>query len=514
MGAHTAHHTSHIACVLHKHTMRVILHLLCVLVSVLGLEIHTECSALYRLEQKLVDLQTQIQNTHMEVDTVKENIDASSCTSELANPLSELVPVFEHDGSVYHNISLLHCMVLEGELDRLRNLSQYMTVQLVNNRVTRYSGVTPVFSSLSPLWHAARYGNLAMVTMLVEAGAVVDSMARHTRSQVDTSPLAMAVTWGHTQVVIALLKQNADVDLGESPLVSAAEEGSLGMVRLLLQAGAEVDRMDSTGHTALLWASYGGKLEIVKLLLEHGADPSLAHTDGSSPVSLARDGGHTQLVQLLTTWGGDSYGGGSGNILAEIIPQFEVSQGRDSWYIRHVYTKCTLLHRLVAHGNSTGLSTYSHLLTEDLVDSVCSISWTSYQFSSVTALWLAAQENHPSIARLLFRNGADQYLGAILSGQGSIQTPLFRAALAGHTEVLRLLLKYGASTQVGESPLVAASTTGEAECVSLLLEAGADPNMEDSHGVTPLLAVKSGRMGRLGRKGEQVEDILRMYGAK
>ena len=53
---------------------------------------------------------------------------------------------------------------------------------------------------------------------------------------------------------------------------------------MLAVAGANLDAVDSQGHTALLWASYKGLEIIMKILLENGADPTIADPTGRLPL--------------------------------------------------------------------------------------------------------------------------------------------------------------------------------------------------------------------------------------
>jgi len=69
--------------------------------------------------------------------------------------------------------------------------------------------------------------------------------------------------------------------LGFRPLISAAFNGRLNVVKYLLSAGAQVDAVvthqflnDYVGATALIVAGQNGHKKVVKELLEAGADPS------------------------------------------------------------------------------------------------------------------------------------------------------------------------------------------------------------------------------------------------
>ena len=87
--------------------------------------------------------------------------------------------------------------------------------------------------------------------------------------------LVDAAQRGDTALVEELLKEGADPNTtsgGASPLVFAAEEGHIDIVRLLLQAGANINEGDNGNITPLICASTRGYAPIVRLLLDAGAD--------------------------------------------------------------------------------------------------------------------------------------------------------------------------------------------------------------------------------------------------
>jgi ankyrin repeat protein len=78
----------------------------------------------------------------------------------------------------------------------------------------------------------------------------------------------------------------------------------LGVLRYLLDEGAQVDLEDPKGWTALYRACCLDRgLEVVLLLLEHGADAAAAVHDGPTPLMAASYGGHTEVVALLLAHG-------------------------------------------------------------------------------------------------------------------------------------------------------------------------------------------------------------------
>jgi uncharacterized protein len=67
----------------------------------------------------------------------------------------------------------------------------------------------------------------------------------------------------------------------------------------LLDRGARIDDQSDNGFTALCWASHGGSLPLVSLLLERGADPTRAGTHGSTPLILATSNYSGECVRCL-----------------------------------------------------------------------------------------------------------------------------------------------------------------------------------------------------------------------
>ena len=68
------------------------------------------------------------------------------------------------------------------------------------------------------------------------------------------------------------------------------------VVRLLLDAGANKDQVDSNGRTPLLLAVKYNKIEMVRLLLKAGANRNKADKYGRTPLDEAQD---AEIIGLL-----------------------------------------------------------------------------------------------------------------------------------------------------------------------------------------------------------------------
>jgi ankyrin repeat protein len=152
----------------------------------------------------------------------------------------------------------------------------------------------------SPLSWAAEKGHEAVVRLLLEKGADVESK----NGEDGRTPLSWAVERGHEAVLLA--KDSIDPDsedsTGRTPLSWAAENGHEAVVRLLLaKDGVDPDSEDFRwGQTPLSWAAEKGHEAVVQLLLaKDGVDPDSKDSTGRTPLSRAAGNGHEAVVQLL-----------------------------------------------------------------------------------------------------------------------------------------------------------------------------------------------------------------------
>ena len=93
----------------------------------------------------------------------------------------------------------------------------------------------------------------------------------------ETTPLILAVWLEHYKLVDLLVEAGAELDKkdsnGYTALMRAAFIGDLGICKKLVSAGADIEMRNQRGKTALMFASYNYNLKIVKYLLSIGANP-------------------------------------------------------------------------------------------------------------------------------------------------------------------------------------------------------------------------------------------------
>ena len=82
-------------------------------------------------------------------------------------------------------------------------------------------------------------------------------------------------------------------------LISACSKGNLANVKKAVSEGADVNKPDLAGRTALLEAAWNGSADIVKFLLEQGANPNAADKSGFTPIMRAAEEGYHLIINAL-----------------------------------------------------------------------------------------------------------------------------------------------------------------------------------------------------------------------
>ncbi|XP_064628158.1 ankyrin repeat domain-containing protein 17-like isoform X2 [Lineus longissimus] len=174
-------------------------------------------------------------------------------------------------------------------------------VELANLLIERGANLEEVNDEgYTPLMEAAREGHEEMVALLLAHGADINAQTEETQE----TALTLACCGGFLEVSDFLIKAGADIELGcSTPLMEAAQEGHLDLVRYLLKSGANVHAQTGTGDTALTYACENGHTEVARVLLEHGANLEHESEGGRTPLMKAARAGHLCTVQFLISKG-------------------------------------------------------------------------------------------------------------------------------------------------------------------------------------------------------------------
>ena len=153
----------------------------------------------------------------------------------------------------------------------------------------------------APLHHAAGFGTLETMKLLIEMGAQID--ARNIRS---STPLHWATS--DTEKVRLLLAHganiNAKTERKRTPVALAAmQRFDIAPLRLLLDKGANPNIASFNGQTPLMDAARAGNVEAMKLLLANKANPSAVAGNGTVPLISAAASRNVEAVKLLLEHG-------------------------------------------------------------------------------------------------------------------------------------------------------------------------------------------------------------------
>jgi len=86
-------------------------------------------------------------------------------------------------------------------------------------------------------------------------------------------------------------------------LIDASFYGYLDIVKILIEAGADVNTKNFFGYTPLLWASIYNHKEVVNLLIEAGADINAKNNYGYTALIYASGNNNKDIIDLLKDMG-------------------------------------------------------------------------------------------------------------------------------------------------------------------------------------------------------------------
>jgi len=94
--------------------------------------------------------------------------------------------------------------------------------------------------------------------------------------------------------------------LSDMDIFEACQHDKLETVRRYIERGEDLNQQDEVhDHTPLMRACRWNRLGVARLLITHGADINIINEDGITALHLACSHGYTQVVKLLIEHGAD-----------------------------------------------------------------------------------------------------------------------------------------------------------------------------------------------------------------
>ena len=297
-----------------------------------------------------------------------------------------------------------------------------------------------------------RVFSVALVLLLVGACSSTTTDQRTARASLAKKGISYysvafisAAKYGKTDVVKEFLAAGMDVNINVdgTALIAATASKNLGMVKLLVENGADVNEYNYLG-TALSAAAYVGSTDIAKYLIDNGADVNIASADGVTALIIAAENGKPEMVEYFLKSGANE----------------------------NYQVPVTGLSPLILAASKGHLST-----SEQLVKGGADVNYKDY--SGMSVLDWAMYGNYTKIAEMLIKNGARVDDRAVI-------------AALGHSDAtfLPILIKYKMDVNgkaFGKMPyLVWCAKNRLPRAAEMLLKNGANPNATDENGCTAL----------------------------
>lgn len=160
-------------------------------------------------------------------------------------------------------------------------------------------GIVAIAEPQEPLVKAVYEEDIEALEKLLASGADTDVVDK----SFDSTALALAVGRGNHQIAGMLLKAGADPNKvnskGQTALMNLGVSSTASIVKDLLASRVNIEARDEDGDSALMFAARIDNVELLKTLLGRGARVNERNEGGQTALMLAAKEGHLENVKAL-----------------------------------------------------------------------------------------------------------------------------------------------------------------------------------------------------------------------
>ena len=116
--------------------------------------------------------------------------------------------------------------------------------------------------------------------------------------------LMAAAKFNNCPIIKLLIDRGADINkvnfVGQTALITAADYGAADAVKCLLEyPGIHINQQNFRGSTALTMAIFDRNIPIIELLIDAGADPEIANDNGFTLLQIAQETNNQKIIDLI-----------------------------------------------------------------------------------------------------------------------------------------------------------------------------------------------------------------------